>query len=206
LTIDTITAEGLTVFGGDTVVAEDLHFSVGRGQVLGITGPSGSGKTTLLYALAGLAGPASGRLLIDGVPVVLWRDVSAGIVFQNLCLVPTLSAQDTVAIPLQAKGTPAKEVARSSASALETLGLGEHGAQLVPELSGGQRQRVALARALAGEPDVVLADEPTAALDPHWRAVVLTLLVDRARDGAVVVIASSDPEVIAVCDQVVQLG
>ncbi len=97
-------------------------------------------------------------------------------------------------------------MAQRSAAALELLGLGEHGAQLVGELSGGQRQRVAIARALAGTPDVILADEPTSALDPHWRQVVLDLLVSEARRGAVVVVASSDAEVTAVCDDLVRLG
>jgi putative ABC transport system ATP-binding protein len=83
--------------------------------------------------------------------------------------------------------------------------LGEHTAQLVGELSGGQRQRVAVARALSTQPDVILADEPTSALDPHWRQVVLELLIAEARRGAIVVVASSDAEVTSVCDALITL-
>jgi putative ABC transport system ATP-binding protein len=137
--------------------------------------------------------------------VVPWRDASLGLILQNLCLVPLLSAQETVALPLQATGTPRAEVAARSLAALEALGLADHAAQLVGDLSGGQRQRVAVARVLASRHDVVLADEPTSALDPHWRGVVLDLLASEAKRGAIVVVASSDPEVTSICDHVVNL-
>jgi putative ABC transport system ATP-binding protein len=198
-------AESLSIRDDGAVLIQDLDLQVRAGEMLGISGPSGSGKTTLLYAIGGLSPVAAGRMLVDGSPVVLWRDASVGLVFQNLCLVPLLSAQETVALPLQAKGTPKAEVADRSAAALSVLGLAEHTAQLVGELSGGQRQRVAVARALAPRPDVILADEPTSALDPHWRQVVLDLLIAEARRGAVVVVASSDSEVTSVCDAVITL-
>jgi putative ABC transport system ATP-binding protein len=129
-----------------------------------------------------------------------------GLIFQNLCLVPTLSAEETVALPLQARGISRSEVSERALGALEALGLGDHQAQLVRHLSGGQRQRVAVARALAGNPDVILADEPTSALDPHWCQVVLDLLVAEAGRGAAVVLASSDDEVTDICDVLVTLG
>lgn len=201
-----ITVEQLTVEGGDGVVIRDLDLRAGGGTILGVTGPSGSGKTTLLHALGGLTPAAAGHLRLDGRPVVLWRDASLGLILQNLALVPVLSAQETVALPLQARGIPKTEVAERSAAALDALGLAEHTGQLVGHLSGGQRQRVAVARALAAAPDVILADEPTSALDEHWRQVVLELLAAQARRGAVVIIASTDSEVIAACDEVVTLG
>lgn len=200
-----ITTDGLTVEGDDGVVIRDLDLHADGGRMLGVTGRSGSGKTTLLHALGGLAPAAAGRLLLDGRPVVMWRDVSLGLILQNLALVPVLSAQETVALPLQAKAFPRAEVAGRSAGALEVLGLADHAAQLVGHLSGGQRQRVAVARALAAAPDVILADEPTSALDDHWRQVVLELLTAEARRGAVVIIASTDAAVIARCDEVVSL-
>ncbi|HLY48809.1 MAG TPA: ATP-binding cassette domain-containing protein [Solirubrobacteraceae bacterium] len=152
--------------------------------------------------IGGLVPAARGRLLADGHALALWREASIGLIFQNLCLVPFLSAQETVALPLQANGVSRAEVAERSAAALRDVGLGDHMAQLVGDLSGGQRQRVAVARALAHRPDVILADEPTAALDPHWRGVVLELLRTAARRGAIVVISSSDEEVVAACDEV----
>ncbi len=206
MSLGELKAEALSIRDEATVFVENLDLQVRAGQILGVGGPSGSGKTTLLYAIGGLLPAAGGRMLVDGSPVVLWRDASVGIVFQNLCLVPLLSAQETVALPLQAKGISKREVAERSAAGLAVLGLGEHTAQLVGELSGGQRQRVAVARALATHPDVILADEPTSALDPHWRQVVLELLIAEARRGAVVVVASSDSEVTSVCDALITLA
>jgi putative ABC transport system ATP-binding protein len=206
MSVGEITAEALSIRGDATVLVEDLNLRARAGEMLGVTGPSGSGKTTLLYAIGGLVPAAGGQMLVDGRPLVLWRDVSLGLVFQNLCLVPLLSAQETVALPLQAQGVSRAEVAERSVAALSTLGLGEHTAQLVSELSGGQRQRVAVARALATRPDVILADEPTSALDPHWRQVVLDLLIAEARRGALVVVASNDSEVTGVCDALITLA
>jgi len=205
MSVAVIEGAGLSVDSAGATVVGDVDFRARAGEVLGITGPSGSGKTTLLYAIGGLIAATRGRLLVDGRPLALWREASVGIVFQNLCLVPMLSAHETVALPLQAQGVRRAEVARRSAAALSALGLSDHGAQLVGELSGGQRQRVSVARALASEPDAVLADEPTSALDAHCRAVVLDLLVAEARSGRVVVVASSDPEVTAVCDELITL-
>jgi putative ABC transport system ATP-binding protein len=205
MSVGELKGEALSIRDDATVLVADLDLQVRAGEMLGLSGPSGSGKTTLLYAIGGLLPAAGGRMLVDGSPVVLWKDASVGIVFQNLCLVPLLSAQETVALPLQAKGIPKGEVAERSEAALTVLGLGEHTAQLVGELSGGQRQRVAVARALATQPDVILADDPTSALDPHWRQVVLELLTAEARRGAVVVVASSDPEVTSVCDALITL-
>jgi len=188
-------AEGLTLAGGETMLVREFDLRARAGQLTGVTGASGSGKTTLLYALGGLIPPARGRLLLDGQPAVLWRDAPAGLIFQNLCLVSLLNTQETVSLPLQARGLPRAEIARRTSAALEAVGLTDHAPQLVGDLSGGQRQRVAVARVLAATPDVILADEPTAALDERWREVVLELLRGEARRGAVVVIASSDDEV-----------
>jgi putative ABC transport system ATP-binding protein len=202
VTVTELRASGLAVRGGSTVISHGVNLTVLSGEMVALTGPSGSGKTSLLYALAGLAPATEGRLLVDGRPAVVWRDVAAGIVFQNLVLVPVLTALETVALPLQARGAGRRAVIRRAAAALEELGLSD---QLVGSLSGGQRQRVAVARALAGQPDVVLADEPTSALDPHWRGAVLGLLAAAARRGAAVVVASSDQEVVAACDRSVSL-
>jgi putative ABC transport system ATP-binding protein len=144
-------------------------------------------------------------LLIDGRPAVAWRDAVTAIVFQNLCLVPTFNAEETVALPLQSSGVTRAEIAHRTADALESLGLADHAAQLIGSLSGGQRQRVAVARALAAQADVILADEPTSALDEHWSKVVMTQLVTEAHRGAVVIVASGDREVTEICDRVLTL-
>lgn len=107
MSITEIRAEGLTVDGGGKPVVAGLDLHARAGEMLGITGPSGSGKTTLLYALGGLVAATGGSLLVDGRPAVLWRDASVGIVLQNLCLVPLLSAQETVACPCRPRGCPA---------------------------------------------------------------------------------------------------
>ena len=206
MSIGEIRAESLSLAGDRTLLVRDLDLHVRAGEMLGISGPSGSGKTTLLYAIGGLQAAEGGRLLVDGRQLVLWKDAAVGLIFQNLCLVPLLSAEETVALPLQARGVPRAEVAERSGAVLSSLGLGEHTAQLVGELSGGQRQRVAIARALARRADVIIADEPTSALDAHWRTVVLDLLRAEARRGAVVVVASSDDEVTSACDRVIALG
>jgi putative ABC transport system ATP-binding protein len=206
MTVSELRAEGLSVDGGDRRVVDALDLQVRGGELLGLSGPTASGKTTLVYALAGLTAPAAGRLLVDGRPAVPWREISTAIVFQNLCLVAMLSAEETVALPLQAAGVPARETRARAGDALERLGLADHVGQLVATLSGGQRQRVAVARALAAQPDLLLADEPTSALDETLRDVVLAELVAQARRGAIVIVASGDTAVTAACDRVIELA
>lgn len=205
MSIQEIRGEQLAVAGGNSIILRDLNIRACAGEVLALSGPSATGKTSLLYALGGLAPVAAGRLLIDGRSAVPWREARFGVIFQNLCLVSMLSAEETVALPLQSEDVLKAEVARRTANALDQLGLADHAKQLVGTLSGGQRQRIAVARALAAEPDLILADEPTSALDEHWREVVLGQLVAHARRGAVVIVASGDGEVTAACDRVFSL-
>jgi ABC-type lipoprotein export system ATPase subunit len=200
-----LTADAVTLSAGDHLLIRDVSLTAHGGQVGAITGPSGSGKTSLLHVLGGLAEPDSGQIRLNGRPVSLWRDGALGLVLQNLHLMAMLTAHETVAVPLQAGGLARAEVAQQADRALGELGLADQAHQLIGELSGGQRQRVAVARALAGEPDLILADEPTAALDPHWREVVIERLQAGARAGAIVVIASSDPDLVGRCDPVIRL-
>ncbi len=206
MSVAELTAEGITVALGETVLVGDLDFHARSGEVVGLAGESGSGKTALLYTLGGLLPATRGRVLMNGRPAVPWREASVGLILQNLCLIPMLSADETVSLPLQARGTPRSEVSELSRTALASLGLGDHGAQLVGNLSGGQRQRVAVARALVCEPELILADEPTSALDPHWRQVVIERIAAEAERGAIVLLASSDSEVTSICDRVLTLG
>jgi putative ABC transport system ATP-binding protein len=206
MSITTLRGEALAVYGGDDVILSDLDVQAHAGETLALAGPSASGKTSLLYALGGLVPLAGGRLLVDCAAATPWRKVRTGIVLQNLCLVPMLSASETAALPLQSQGSlPRAQATGRALTALDRLGLADHASQLVGTLSGGQRQRVAVARALAAEPDLILADEPTSALDEHWREVVLTELIAQARRGAIVVLASGDETVTTRCDRVMSL-
>ncbi len=206
MSIEELRGEDLAVRGGEVVILRGFGISVRAGEIVGVSGPSASGKTSLLYALGGLLPLAAGRVLIDGRPAVAWRETVTGIILQNLCLVPMLSAEETVGLPLQSRGVPRAEVKRRALAALDQLGLADHAAQLVGTLSGGQRQRVAVARTLAAGPDLLLADEPASALDEHWRRIVMDQLVAQARRGAVVIVASGDDEVTSACDRVLSVG
>jgi putative ABC transport system ATP-binding protein len=198
--------EDVTVCSADTVLVSDLSLSIGRGEVLGITGPSGTGKSSLIHVLAGLAAPYSGRVLHLNCPVAPRGGAALGLILQHHHLPAMLTAHEAVSLPLQARGLDRSQVAQRSDHVLGALGLGNHTRQLIYELSGGQRQRVAVARALAGDPEVIIGDEPTAALDLGSRAPVIDHLLDAARAGAIVIIASSDPELIDHCTRVVTLS
>jgi putative ABC transport system ATP-binding protein len=198
--------QDLTVRNTDSVLVRDLSVSIGGGEVLGITGPSGTGKSSLMYVLAGLAAPHSGLVRYADRPVAPGGGAALGLILQHHHLPGMLTAHEAVSLPLQARGVNRPEVTERSDRILLALGLGDHAHQLIWELSGGQRQRVAVARALAGDPELILADEPTAGLDTGSRTVVLDHLLDAARAGAIMIISSSDPELIDNCTRVVTLA
>jgi putative ABC transport system ATP-binding protein len=187
--------------GHEVLQGVDLHARPGR--MIAVTGPSGAGKTTLLWSLAGLVRPARGEVLIDGeTPRDRDRSSAAGVVVipQDNALASVLTASENVLVPLLAAKVDPDEAAARAASALESVGLGTAGSQLIEELSGGQQQRVAVARGLAQQGSVVLADEPTSELDAANRARVVHLLRAEADRGAAVVLATHDPEAAAECD------
>ena len=203
-----VVARGVTVRYGDLVAVHDVDLVVPPGTLLALTGPSGAGKSSLLWAIAGAVTTAAGEVMVDDARVT---DRSAGIRI-GIALIPqgnglagVLTAHENVAFPLLATGTAPADVATRAASSLADVGLAESGDHLVEELSGGQQQRVAVARGLAAETPVLLADEPTSELDHANRANVLGLLRARAAVGAVVVMATHDPEAAAVCDGEVRL-
>jgi NitT/TauT family transport system ATP-binding protein len=154
---------------GRTVTALDrVTFDVHSGQFLVLVGPSGCGKSTLLDLLGGLTTPTSGEVLVDGVPVT-GPGLDRGIVFQQYALLPWRTAQDNVEFGLEAKGVPRRQRSERARHFLDLVGLTGFADRYPHELSGGMKQRVAIARSLAFDPDVLLMDEPFAALDAQTR-------------------------------------
>ena len=200
-----LTGRGLAYRPTDRTVLEDVDVEVVPGEMLAVTGPSGSGKSSLLALLAGLAVPAEGEVRLDGRPLLPGTDTGFGLVLQGYGLVFVLTAAENVEVPLQAAAVPRDETRARAAAALDSVGLAALADRPVEDLSGGQRQRVAVARALVVAPRVLLADEPTAQQDAHTKAEVLALLRRAADAGTAVVVATHDPDVVAMCDREVAL-
>jgi putative ABC transport system ATP-binding protein len=194
------------VIGGRAVL-DDVSLLVGPGERLAVVGPSGSGKTSLLALLAGLAAPAAGQVLLDGVPVKSGQvPDGVAVVLQGHGLVSLLTAAENIEAALFAAGMPADQAGLAAQRALAELGLADHADQLADELSGGQQQRVAVARALASRPTVLIADEPTAEQDRDSRVLVLARMLDIAASGGSLVLATHDPDVAQRCDRVLDLS
>jgi putative ABC transport system ATP-binding protein len=203
-----LTGQGLVLLNGADRILDDVSVTARAGRLLAVTGSSGSGKTTLLSVLGGLVAPADGFVEYDGRRVdhrLGEPPEGTAFVLQTYGLVPSLSALENVSVALRARRTEPAAADRAALSALERLGVGDLADRLIAELSGGQLQRVAIARALVVEPDVLLADEPTSELDEKNRDLVVEVLREQAERGAVVVVATHDPDVAALCDDEVHL-
>jgi putative ABC transport system ATP-binding protein len=189
----------------ETHAVRDLSLKVGAGEFVAITGPSGSGKTTFLNVAGLLEDFSDGQYLLDGVDVrqlddrdrSRLRNAKIGFVFQAFNLIPDLNLFDNVDVPLRYRGFGRAERRRRIESALERVGLASRIRHYPTELSGGQQQRVAIARAIAGEPKLLLADEPTGNLDSQMAREVMELLEQLNEQGTVVVIVTHDPEIAA---------
>jgi putative ABC transport system ATP-binding protein len=189
-----------------------VSLTVGASELVTVTGPSGSGKSTLLNLIGSLDVPDRGTILVGGRPVpsrreaVSFRRHVVGFVFQENLLLPYLSAQDNVEAALVATGWGHRERRQRSAELLGEVGLADRARHLPSELSGGQRQAVALARALANEPRLLLADEPTGALDSMAGERVMDMLDElRSRHGMTVIVVSHDATVAARTDRVIRV-
>ncbi len=189
---------------GQTVAAlTDVTFRISQGEYAAIVGPSGSGKSTLMHLLGCLDSPTSGSYHLAGQDVsrlpekelARVRGEQIGFVFQGFHLIPRLTALENVALPLLLCGTPEKERTARARALLERVGLGERLHHRPPEMSGGQQQRVAIARALVRDPAILLADEPTGALDPQSTRDVLSLLDEMHGEGRTVLLITHDMNV-----------
>ena len=205
-----IEATGIWYRRSGRVILRDVSLAVPQGSSLALTGPSGSGKSTLLALLAGLIRPDQGTIRLDGVdlntldPGALRR--RTGIVFQSYGLLSLLTGAENVDLVQQARGDSAASIAQVTARMLRAVNLSERGDHLVEELSGGEQQRIAVARALVGDPDVVLADEPTAELDAENRQRITALLLAVPTSGRTLILATHDDEVAGVCSKIAHLG
>ena len=204
----TLVARGIGVAGPAAPLLDDVSVEAVPGRILAVTGSSGSGKTTLLSVLGGLLRPTSGEVSYGGEPVGTRHGEprrGTACVLQTYGLVPSLTAEENVAVALRATGASPQEALRRSVASLDRFGVADLAERLISELSGGQLQRVAVARALAVEPEVLLADEPTSELDEANRDLVVAELRREADRGAVVVVATHDPEVADLCDHELHL-
>ena len=190
-----------------------LTLSVAPGELVAVMGPSGSGKSTLLHLAGGLDQPTSGRVLVEGTSLgglsrkalAQVRRRAIGYVFQDFNLVPALTAAENVALPRELDGVPARRARKEAVAALEEVGIPDLAGRFPDDMSGGQQQRVAIARALVGERRLVLADEPTGALDSTTGEAVMALLRARCDAGAAGVLVTHDARHAAWADRVVFL-
>jgi len=186
----------------ETYALRDFHLEVKAGEFVAVTGPSGSGKTTFLTIAGLLESPSGGAFELDGQDVSRLNDAARsrlrnekiGFIFQAFNLIPDLSVQDNIEVPLRYRGFNAPERQRRALQALERVGLAARAGHMPSQLSGGQQQRVAIARALAGEPKILLADEPTGNLDTQMARAVMELLEDLHRNGSTLIMVTHDPQ------------
>ncbi|PJK11736.1 ABC transporter ATP-binding protein [Lysobacteraceae bacterium NML120232] len=189
----------------ETHALRGLDLQVDEGEFVAVTGPSGSGKTTFLNIAGLLEEFTDGEYLLDGENVrglddnqrSRLRNQKIGFIFQGFNLIPDLNLFDNVDVPLRYRGLPSSERKRRIEKALADVGLASRMRHYPSELSGGQQQRVAIARALAGEPRLLLADEPTGNLDSQMARGVMALLEDIHRQGATIVMVTHDPTLAA---------
>jgi len=194
------------VMGDETVRAlAGVSLRIERGESVAVVGPSGSGKSSLMNILGGLDRPTSGRYLFEDEDVsrfddnqlASFRNRRIGFVFQSFQLLPRLSALENVELPMVYAGIPRDERRDRAEVLLERVGLGNRMGHRPTQMSGGQQQRVAIARSLANQPDLLLADEPTGALDSQTGQDVLTLFKSLNAEGLTLVIVTHDLEVAA---------
>ncbi|WP_395733380.1 ABC transporter ATP-binding protein [Prosthecobacter sp.] len=200
----------------EVIAIRDATLSIARGEIVGMLGPSGSGKSTILTAMALINPPTSGQIAINGTPVLdgskalvdlrAFRRQHLGFVFQKANLIPFLTALENVQIALEVNDTAPKAARQRAMELLDYLGVAERANNLPVALSGGEQQRVAVARALANNPSLILADEPTAALDSQRGRQVMELFAKVAHErNAGVLVVTHDHRTLDVFDRIVDV-
>ncbi len=192
-----------TIGKQEVKVLKDIDLHIKQGEFTAIMGPSGSGKSTMMNIIGCLDRPTSGEYLLNGERVSDYdedalaqvRNRSLGFVFQQFQLLPRLNALRNVELPLIYSGKPKREREERALEALERVGLSDRVAHLPNELSGGQKQRVAIARAIVNQPQIILADEPTGALDTKTGVQIMDLFTTLNRDGTTVIVVTHEPEI-----------
>ena len=195
------------------VALDQADLRIEAGEMVAVMGPSGSGKSTLLTIAGGLESPTSGSVTVDGVNIgeldgaglAGIRRQRIGYVFQGYNLLSSMTAAENVAAPLELDGVSAKAARAEAISKLEAVGLGDRGDAFPDSLSGGEQQRVAIARALVGERRLVLADEPTGALDSASGTSVMTLMRQACGTSSAVVVVTHNADVASWADRVIEL-
>ncbi|MFP4363735.1 MAG: ABC transporter ATP-binding protein [Spirochaetia bacterium] len=200
---------------GDVVVKalQDIDLLIDKGELVSIMGPSGSGKSTLMHLIGCLDTPTEGQLIIDDEDVSKLyeeelaeiRNTKIGFVFQQFNLLPKLNIIENVMTPLMYAGIPVRERKKMAEKALVRVGLEDRLNHKPAELSGGQRQRVAIARAIVTEPSIILADEPTGALDTATGQAILDLFTELHNEGNTMIMVTHDPEVGDFCKRKILL-
>ncbi|MDQ0273534.1 ABC transporter ATP-binding protein [Cytobacillus purgationiresistens] len=184
-------------------ILKNIDLTIEQGESIAIMGPSGSGKSTLMNLIGCLDQPTSGTYKLSGEDISQYKDIdlarvrnqSIGFVFQQFHLLPRLTALKNVELPMIYSGVPKKERIERARRALIKVGLEDRMDQLPNALSGGQKQRVAIARAIVNEPKLILADEPTGALDTKTSETIMELFLQLNKEGATIIIVTHEPEI-----------
>lgn len=201
---------------GDSEVhaADGISMHISKGEFVAIVGQSGSGKSTCMNIIGCLDVPTSGKYYLNGVDVSTMKDdeqaeirnKTLGFIFQQYNLIPKLNILENVELPLMYGGMPARQRREAAMTALSKVGLADKFKNLPSQLSGGQQQRASIARALAGNPSVILADEPTGALDSHTSSEILDFLKQLNRDGNTIVLITHDNSIAKKAQRIIRLS
>lgn len=194
-------------------ILDDINFSIESGEFVAIMGPSGSGKSTLINLLGFIDRNFEGQYLFNGREITYFKDDelseirnrSVGFVFQNFSLIENLTVAENVELPLLYSGAKHNETQKKVKHALERVGLADKLNQLPKQLSGGQQQRVAIARALINQPNFIIADEPTGALDTHTTEDIMQLFKQLNDEGVTIILVTHDPETVSYCDRLLKI-